>query len=114
MLVMALSMINLTVIDCKGRRPHPIVHIASPKLSDFEGKYELQGHQGVMLQIQATEDNLILKQLWNKEEIRLDRESEMSFIGDDNDFSVVFNKNRDGAVSRVLIKNKDMWNKVKE
>jgi hypothetical protein len=85
------------------------------QLKAFEGKYQMKGGDGDdYLQITAKGNNLILKQLWDGQEIVFVPESALDFFCKDRAFPLKFSKGEDGAVTQVLAFNRDVWLKVKE
>jgi hypothetical protein len=86
----------------------------SLQLKAFEGYYQFQDGKDVFLQITAKGDNLILKQLWDGQEIVFAQKSELEFFNEEKAFPLKFSKDKDGAIIQVLAFDKDVWNKVKD
>jgi len=84
------------------------------ELKALEGYYQFQNDKDVFLQITAKGNNLILKQLWNGEEIVFVQKSELEFFNEEKSFPLKFSKDKDGAIIQVLAFDKDLWNKVKD
>jgi hypothetical protein len=87
---------------------------ARQDLRAFEGYYQAEDNKDVFIQIRAEGDHLILRQLWDNEEIILQQQSALEFSGRDGKFPLKFSKNDKGEVVQVLVLNKDRWNKVKK
>ena len=91
------------------------VQLTPQQLIAFEGKYQMKGgDQDDFLQIITKGNNLILKQLWDGQEIVFVPESALEFFCKDRLFPLKFSKGEDGAITQVLAFNKDVWLKVKE
>lgn len=84
------------------------------ELKAFEGYYQFQNDKNVFLQITAKGNNLILKQLWDGEEIVFIQKSESEFFNEEKSFPLKFSKDKEGAIIQVLAFDKDLWNKVKD
>ncbi|OQP57286.1 hypothetical protein A3860_12085 [Niastella vici] len=82
-------------------------------LKAFEGYYLADFDKDTYIQIRATGNQLILKQLWNDREIVFNQQSALEFLNVNKDFPLKFFKNDQGAVVQLLAYNKDHWNKVK-
>jgi hypothetical protein len=90
------------------------IQLTAAQLKALEGKYELKGGDGdEFLQITATNDHLILKQLWDQREISFSPVSEVDFFNDAQTFPLKFTKGSDGLATEVLAFNKDLWMKMK-
>jgi hypothetical protein len=92
------------------------VKLSPAQLKAFEGKYKFQFEENkdVFLQITATADGLVLKQLWDGKEINFTATSDVDFLNSDIPFPLKFTKDANGAVIKVLAFNRDLWDKVKE
>jgi hypothetical protein len=91
------------------------IQLTPQQLKTFEGKYKMQGgDDDDFLQITAKGNNLILKQLWDGQEIVFVPLSPLDFFCKDRMFPLKFSKGEDGTVTQVLAFNKDVWIKVKE
>ncbi|MGZ3819883.1 MAG: hypothetical protein ACXVB6_04795 [Mucilaginibacter sp.] len=91
-----------------------IVKLTPAQLKALEGKFEMKGDDGdEFLQITATNDHLILKQLWDQREISFSPVSEVDFFNDEQTFPLTFTKGSDGLATEVLAFKKDVWVKVK-
>ena len=91
------------------------VQLTPQQLKAFEGKYQMKGgDEDDFLQITTKGNNLILKQLWDGQEIVFVPESALEFFCKDRSFQLKFSKDEDGAVTQVLAFNRDIWLKVKE
>jgi hypothetical protein len=94
-----------------------IIKLSSEDLKTFEGKYQLKGGDGDaddFIQIKAADDHLILKQQWDQQEENIWPVSSVEFFNDKQNFPIKFTKEKDGTVSQLLAKNKDVWTKVKK
>jgi len=82
-------------------------------LKEFEGYYLADFDKDTYLQIRATGNQLILKQLWDNKEVVFNQQSALEFLDVNKGFPLKFFKNDQGAVVQLLAFNKDHWNKVK-
>jgi hypothetical protein len=98
----------------KSYNPPAAVTLTVDQLKAFEGKYELKQKKGTYLQITATGDGLTLKQLWDNREVKFIAIGEQSFLNRQMGFPLEFNKDANGAVTKVLALGRDSWDKVKE
>lgn len=93
------------------------INMTLAELKVFEGQYQMKGGDGDadnLLQITATDDHLILKQLWDQREVNIWPVSPVEFFNDKQTFPIKFTKEKDGTVSQLLAKNTDVWIKVKK
>ena len=91
------------------------VQLTPQQLKAFEGKYKMKGgDEDDFLQITTKGNDLILKQLWDGQEIAFVPESALEFFCKDRLFPLKFSKGDDGAITQVLAFNRDVWLKVKE
>jgi len=94
-----------------------IVHtrLTKAQLKAVEGKYPFEFQKGRPAYIQITANNLngiVLKQLWDNQEISFVPESDMEFFCEDFPFPLKFSKDANGKVVQVLAFNRDLWNRV--
>jgi len=101
-------------VKVKEYIPVKEVKLTADQLKAFEGKYKFEEKDDAFLQITATADGLLLKQLWDGKEINFMAISDLDFINKENMFPLKFTKDQKGNVIKVLAFNRDMWDKVKE
>jgi hypothetical protein len=98
----------------KGQKPEEKValNLSASNLKTFEGKYSMP-YQGdvVYLEITSTERGLILKQLWDGQQIGFYPISELEFYNKEKAFPLKFIE-RDGRISQVEAFRKDLWSRV--
>src|SRR5665213_3156450 len=85
---------------------------SSTKLKSFVGKYQFKDNKMTFLQILLKDDHLVLKQLWDNQEIPFKQTSDLEFYNDEHSFPLKFTKNNAGEVVQVLAFNRDIWNRV--
>ena len=90
--------------------PQKTIQLTAAQLKTLEGKYQKDGNN---LQITATSDHIVLKQLWDEKEITFSPVSEVDFVNENQTFPLKFTKGSDGLATQVLAFNQDMWVKVK-
>jgi hypothetical protein len=81
-------------------------------LKPFVGKYQFTNNHMVFLQIMLKDGHMVLKQLWDKQEIPFRQTSELEFYNDEHQFPLKFTKSNTGKITQVLAFNKDLWNRV--
>lgn len=81
-------------------------------LTLFTGKYQFTDNKMTFLQITSKDNNLVLKQLWDNQEIIFKKMGALTFYNEERSFPLVFTKNNDGKVIQLLAFNRDVWNKV--
>jgi hypothetical protein len=101
-------------IKVKNYIPVKEVKLTPGQLKAFEGKYQFEEKKDFFLQITATADGLLLKQLWDGREINFIAISDLNFLNKQMAFPLKFTKDQDGNIIKVLAFNRDTWDKVKE
>ena len=94
---------------------HPPVEIKSPaqELKKLEGKYEFRNEKGQFLQISATDNGLILKQLWDNQQIDFVPTESLAFFSKKQPgFTLLFTSDNAGHITQVLAFGQDIWDKV--
>lgn len=66
----------------------------------------------VFLQVMVKDGHMVLKQLWDKQEIPFRQTSELDFYNDEHQFPLKFTRSSTGEITQVLAFNKDLWNRV--
>jgi hypothetical protein len=83
------------------------------QLRPFEGLYQLRNNPNMFLRFTVKENNLVLKQLWDGNEIFFVPEGELDlFAKAIPAFTLHFTKETDGTISQVLAFKRDLWIKV--
>jgi hypothetical protein len=100
------------LIKVKSIPPIVEVKLNAEQLKAFEGKYEFDGKKDIFIQITATATGLMLKQLWDKQEINFIALSDLTFLNRESGFPLKFTKDQNGNVIKVLAFNRDLWSKV--
>jgi hypothetical protein len=101
-------------VKVKNYVPVKEVKLTPEQLKAFKGKYKYEEEENVFLQITATANGLLLKQLWDGKEINFIAISDLSFLNKEIGFPLKFTKDQNGNIVKVLALNKDLWDKVKE
>jgi hypothetical protein len=94
---------------------HPPVEIklTAQDLKKLEGKYEFRNEKGQFLQISATDNGLVLKQLWDGQQIDFVAKSPLEFFSKNNtNFTLRFTADDAGHITQVLAFGQDTWDKV--
>lgn len=90
----------------------PLTEQQQVQLKAFEGKYKMSFQNDVVyLQITAKGNELVLKQLWDDQEITFKQESELNFFNSAQNFPIKFIKGPKGDITQMLAFNKDLWTK---
>jgi len=80
-------------------------------LKKFEGYYEMKGTKGAaVIQITATGNGIVLKQLWNDKQIDFTSTGPLTFSTKDNpSFTLKFTSDNAGLITQILAFGKDVW-----
>jgi CubicO group peptidase (beta-lactamase class C family) len=89
------------------------IRLTPHELKSFEGKYQLQKNKTALIQITVDDDHLLLKQLWDNQELRFSAESDLDFFCLEMPFPLKFTKDKDGDITQVLAFGRDLWDKLK-
>ena len=81
-------------------------------LKRFVGKYQFTDNKMVFLQIMIKDGHMLLKQLWDKQEIPFRQTAAFEFYNDERKFPLKFTKSSSGEITQVLAFNRDVWNRV--
>jgi hypothetical protein len=81
-------------------------------LKPFVGKYQLTNKRMMLLQILLKDDHLVLKQLWDNQEIPFKQTAPLEFYNSESSFPLKFSKDDKGTITGVLAFNRDSWIKV--
>jgi hypothetical protein len=95
--------------------PHAPVEIklTAQDLKKFEGKYEFRNQKGQFIQISATDSGLVLKQLWDGQQIDFAATSPLEFFSKQHpNFTLQFTSGTEGRITQVLAFGQDVWDKV--
>lgn len=85
------------------------------QLKAYEGTYRLDGEGERFLQFYVKDNNLILKQVWDGDELPFHPENAEDFFTDNIPmFSLKFTKDQQGQVTQVLAFGRDRWIKTKK
>lgn len=98
----------------KNYVPTKALQLTADQLKAYQGKYEFDQRKGTFLTITATADGLVLKQLWDNQEISFTAVADNEFLNKEAMFPLKFTKDASGNVIKVLAFNRDSWDKVKE
>ena len=95
----------------------PFSKLKSPSLTPalmktFEGKYRLKEDPDDVLKISARDLSLVIKQLWDGKETVVNPLADFYFYDSAQKYSVAFRKDEAGAITGVLILNKDLFEKM--
>jgi hypothetical protein len=102
------------LVKVKSYVPIKALQLTADQLKAYQGKYEFEERKGTFLTITATADGLVLKQLWDNQEINFIGVADNEFLNKQAMFPLKFTKDASGNVIKVLAFNRDSWDKVKE
>jgi uncharacterized protein YjhX (UPF0386 family) len=94
---------------------HPPVEIklTAQDQKKFEGKYEFRSQKGQFIQISVTDNGLVLKQLWDDQQIDFAAISPLEFHAKKQPgFTLLFTRDNAGGITQVLAFGQDVWDKV--
>src|SRR5580692_4518522 len=75
---------------------------STQQLAGFEGYYQLDNNKNLYLQIMVKNNQLILKQLWDEQEIPFEQKSALYFYNEQRSFPLTFSKNTNGEITQVV------------
>jgi len=84
----------------------------SSPLKQFLGKYQSADNRMTMLLIQEKDQHLVLKQLWDNQEIAFTQTDALRFRNEERNFPLEFKKDSKGQIVQVVAFDRDIWNKV--
>jgi hypothetical protein len=110
-----LGMANALVPDLPPAYPSDTT-ISPRDLKAYEGYYKFQFEKGTdsYIHIAATQKGLVLKQMWDGQEISFTPQSALDFANSDGKFPLKFTKERNGKITQVLAFNRDLWTKTND
>ncbi|MDB5016846.1 MAG: Signal transducer regulating beta-lactamase production, contains metallopeptidase domain [Mucilaginibacter sp.] len=89
------------------------IKLTAQDLKKLEGKYEFRDEKGRFIQISATDSGLVLKQLWDNQQIDFAATSPLDFFSKEHtNFTLRFTGDNAGHINQVLAFGQDVWNKV--
>lgn len=91
------------------------ITLSPDQLKKYEGKYSFQFQPGqdAFIQISAKEDHLLLTENWTGNQIKFLPLSELDFYNKERTFPLKFIKDSNGAITKVLAFERDLWTRVK-
>jgi hypothetical protein len=108
-----MTLLNFTGSPVHAGISHSTKSFSVQQLTEFEGYYQLDKDKNLYLQIMIKDDKLVLKQLWDDQEIVFDQKSDLHFYNDKHSFPLTFTKGANGEIIQVLAFERDTWIKVK-
>ena len=103
-----------TLYTSHARILNKTISFPTQQLAGFEGYYQSDKNKNIYLQIMVKNNQLILKQLWDDQEIPFEQKSDLYFYNDQRSFPLTFSKNVNGDITQVLAFERDIWIKVKD
>ena len=91
----------------------PQAHYTVNDMQAFEGKYQLSVDSDDVIQISASGNNLIFKQLWDGKTTTMAPMADLYFYNATEGFPLKFKKDPDGKITGVLALNGDNFVKVR-
>lgn len=88
-------------------------HYTPADLKIFEGKYQFKDDNDDVIQIIASGDNLVIKQLWDGKETVVSPLADLYFYNAGETYPLKFIKNNDGSITQALGINGDVFEKIK-
>jgi hypothetical protein len=80
------------------------------QLAPFQGSYQFREDPTRFIQFSVRENNLVLKQIWDGDEISFVPESELAFFSKAQpNFSLDFSKDKDGNITQAVAFKQDVW-----
>ncbi len=108
---------NVTKVVAFGRdvwnKTKP-AHYTHGDLKAFEGKYQLKVDNDDLIQISASGDNLVVKQLWDGKETIVNPMAELYFYNAAENYPLKFTKSTDGTITQATALNGDEFERIKK
>jgi|GEM_PF-466682 len=92
--------------------PEKITQLSTEQFKQLEGTYISKGDNNFTINIRASNNGVILKQLWDDKEIEFTPRSETFFLNQDRTFPLTFSLNNKEAVQVTCFEN-EVWIKEK-
>lgn len=86
--------------------------LSAGQLRLYVGKFRSNDDPDNEVELAVIKDHLVLKQLWDKKEITLEPKTDTYFYNDAESYPVVVIKNKDGAVTQVVILGTSIFSKI--
>lgn len=82
----------------------------------YEGYYRFQFDPGIdsYIKIMTKDGHLVLNEQWNGNDVIFEQISELEFLNKSTNYPLKFIKSKDGAITQVLVWNKDLWNRASD
>ena len=93
----------------KTRRPE----ISASNLKSYEGKYQSKDDPDNMVQLISRHNLIVIKQLWDGKEVEVTPLTASYFYNDPQSFPLQILRDKDGAVSQIIILGMDYFDKVR-
>jgi hypothetical protein len=85
--------------------------IPAQALKAYEGYYKMGD---AYIHISAVLNSLVLKQMWDDQEIGFTARTALEFVNGEGNFPLKFTKAADGTITQVLAFNRDLWIKTND
>jgi CubicO group peptidase (beta-lactamase class C family)/uncharacterized protein YjhX (UPF0386 family) len=85
------------------------IKLSEAELKIFEGYYQAAFDPNSYLQIVTREKQLMLRQLWDGQEIFFEAQSELEFLNKEMSFPLKFSRDSKGRITEVLAFKRDVW-----
>lgn len=85
------------------------IKLSEAELKTFEGYYQAIFNSDLYLQIVTSDKKLMLRQLWDGQEIFFEAQSELEFLNKEMSFPLKFSRDSKGRITEVLAFNRDLW-----
>jgi beta-lactamase regulating signal transducer with metallopeptidase domain len=93
--------------------PPVAIQLTAQDLKKLAGKYEFRDKKGQFIQIIIIDGGLVLKQLWDNQQIDFAATGPLSFFAKKSPgFTLQFTSNNTGGITQVLAFGTDVWDKV--
>jgi hypothetical protein len=84
------------------------------ELRAFTGKFRLKEDPDNVVMISIKGSGLVVKQLWDNKEIPISPKSAVYFYNEEQSYPVLFIKEKDGSISKIIVLGEDIFERVKD
>lgn len=109
--IVAFKILNRLILKKVNYDPGKVAVVPYDKLKSLQGRYQFKKNPKLFLEIAATNNAIVLKELWSGKTIQFSPLSEIAFYNKELKFPIQFIKEGD-KITRLICFQSDEWNKL--
>ncbi len=109
--IVALKILNRLILKKVDYNPGKVAIVPHDKLKRLEGKYQFKKDPKRLFEIAATDNAIVLKELWSGKTMQFSPLSEIDFYNKELKFPIQFIEEGD-KITRLICFQNDEWNKL--